>query len=275
MRKVVLFMAVLAIAGVASAAQTYVQWDGSEGDGNWNNALNWTANVVPSAKDLAGVQANPGYKAGFKTQSSAILNSGVVTTDVLVTGGAAGTADLVVSGATVNVSEYITLAAATNDNGYLIMTSGAINTGVQFNNTSFYVTQNGIGTFDMSGGTLTVGLNYPTPAGSFGTLTIAQNATANGTLNLSGGNIYATAMAKGLGIAVVNITDTDGSIWLAGNESGAMQTAVDDGWLVAGPGLSIEILYDDLADVTQVHAIPEPATICLLGLGVLGLIRRK
>jgi hypothetical protein len=280
MRKVVLCMAVmaaLAITSAAPAAQTYTQWNGLALNGLWNDAGNWSVGV-PEMLDSGGVQANPGWKAGFKTQAAIAFSSGVYGCDVLVAGGGAGAADFVISGATINVSEYVTLAAATNDIGYLQITAGALNTGVNYNNTTFYVTQKGTGTLDMSGGTIICGLNYPTPAGTFGNFAITSaDLTGVGTVYLSGtGNIYAANLVRGSGAsALVTIASTTANIWLTGDKTGDAQTAVDDGWLVAGSGLQIAYTYDDLSDVTQIYAIPEPATVCLLGLGLLGLIRRK
>jgi hypothetical protein len=280
MRKVVLcmaVMAVLAITSVAPAATSYCEWRGTAGDGLWTTGGNWSTGVAPNATDSGGVVGSPNYKAGFKQAAGASFSAGTMTTDILVLGGATGNTDLTLSGtATINVSEYITLAANTNDWGTLAMSGGTINTGVQYNNVTFYVTQKGTGILNMSGGTITVGQNYPTPAGTLGNFAMSSaDLTGVSTMSMTGGNVYANNLVKGSGASVSLTIGGSGAFWLIGDRAGEIAGYVDDGWLHAGAGLEIATEYDDFANVTKVFATPEPATVCLLGLGVLGLIRRK
>jgi hypothetical protein len=284
MRKSILVLVLaLALAGNAFAVTTYVQWNGLAGDGDWNNGGNWNGGVTPSAQDLGGVLGNPNYKAGFKTAGNyANLNAaaGTVTTDILVFGGTnTGNLDcLVVDGATLNVSEYITLAAGTTDNGIVTMNSGTISTGVQWTNATFYVSQNGTGTLYMNGGTINCGLPDPAwvgrPANYFANLSMTGSTTTGvGTLDLAGGIIYANDLLKGSGTASLVITG--GSIVLKGDDTAVITGYIDDGWLSTNEGWEIMTSYDDLEDTTTVYAVPEPATVCLLGLGAMALLRRN
>jgi hypothetical protein len=278
---VLVLLLALALASNAFAAQTYVQWTGTAGDGNWNNGGNWNGGIVPNALDFHGTAANPGYKAGFKTAPNyANLSSGIVTTDVLVFGGTnAGNLDcLVVNGATVNVSEYITLAAGTADNGIVTMNSGTISTGVQYTNAPFYVSQSGKGTLYMNGGTINCGMPDPTwegrPANYFANLSMTGSTTTGvGTLNLAGGIIYANDLLKGSGTASLVITG--GSLVLQTDRVAEITSYIDDGWFATEEGWTIMLSYDDLEGTTTVYAVPEPATVCLLGLGAMALLRRN
>jgi len=279
-------MVVMAFASYASAATVYVQWSGLAGGGLWSTPGNWNPAVVPSAQDHWGVIGATDYKAGFKTPGNyATLNSGTVTTDILVFGGAnAGNLDsLVVSGATVNVSQYITLAAGATDNGIVRMSSGTISTGVQHTNATFYVSQLGKGTLYMTGGTINVGLPDPTwpaggtpprPADYSGNLSITgSSGTGTGTLYLDGGTINAKDLLSGTG--TMSIVITDGVLLLknATDLTGKITDWIDGGQIRGGTGY--EAVTEFANGVTKLYAIPEPATVSLLGLGLLSILRRK
>jgi len=280
---VLIFLLALALVSNAFAATVYVQWTGAALDGgNWNTAGNWNPAVVPSAQDHWGIVGATNYKAGFKTPGNyANLSSGTVTTDILVFGGtnASNLDCLVVSGATVNVSEYITLAAGATDNGIVRMNSGTISTGVQYTtNATFYVSQLGKGTLYMNGGTINCGLPDPTwsgrPANYFANLSMtgASGTTGNGTLYLNGGTIYANDLLPGISGTARSLIVKDGTLVLKTDR----RTEISGyAWLTAATGYTLHVDYDDLANLTTVYAIPEPATVCLLGLGLLGILGRK
>jgi hypothetical protein len=277
----------LALVGNAFAAvpQTYIQWNGLAGDGSWNTAGNWNTSVVPSAQDLGGVQGavNGGtfvYKAGFKTPGVyPAFSSGTLTTDVLVAGGTvpANPGGFTVSGATINVSEYITLAANNNDYSLVTINSGTVSTGVQMVNQPFYVSQLGTGKLLMEGGTIYVG-NYQTPATPLFTgnllMTGVTGSTGSGTLDLDGGIIYANDLLPGTSGTFRSLVVKDGTLVLKTDRT--TELAGYSSWLTAAPGYTLHTAYNAGSGTTTVWAtIPEPATICLLGFGVLSLIRRK
>jgi hypothetical protein len=264
-------MVVMTFASYAFAVTTYTQWNGSgAGVGNWNDST-WSVAWPHSATDSGGVMGNPNYKSGFKTNSYPDLSAGTYSTDILVFGGSNATRanNLVLNGATINVSEYITLAAAATDNGVVTVNSGIINTGVNYNNAQFYVTQLGTGVLNMEDGEIHVGLNYSGNLSMTGT-----GVSSVGTLNLDGGVIYANDLLKGSGTA--NLIITDGFLVLNSNRETEIAGYVTAGWLrTTNPGGSVMAAYDLDSGTTTVWATPEPATICMLGLGSLALLRRN
>ena len=267
MKKIITsIMVVMVVSAAASPTTTYVQWTGAAGDGNWMNPGNWNPGIVPSATD----------KVGFKTNSYPTLTSGLYTTGILVFGGTNSSSqnNLVLDGSTINVSEYVTLAASTSDNGVVTINSGTINTGVQTPNANFYVSQLGTGTLYMNGGTITVGLNYPAPAGTLGNFSVTgSSGSGTGTVYLDGGTIYANNLLKGTGTAKFVISGY-GTIILKGDRTDEIAGYIDDGWLTGE--LPILVDYNESADTTTLNVyIPEPATIILFGAAVPLMLRRK
>jgi hypothetical protein len=96
-------------------------------------------------------------------------------------------------------------------------------------------------------------------------------------VNLLGGTIYANdLLMNGAVGGKSNLIINDGFLVLNGDD-----TAAIDGWIGLGairttiPGGSVLSAYDPDSMKTTVWAIPEPATICLLGIGALSLLRRR
>jgi hypothetical protein len=275
MRKVMFiflcFVGVMVFASYALATTTYTQWNGTgAGVGNWNDST-WTVGWAHVATDSGGVMGNPNYKAGFKTNAYPDLSSGTYSCDILVFGGANASRlnNLVLSGATINVSEYVTLAAAATDNGIVTVNGGVLNTGVNYNNGQFYVTQLGNGLLNMNDGIINVGTTYSGNLSMTGT-----GVTSVGTLNLDGGYIYANDLLKGSGTA--NLVITDGMLVLKTNRQTEIAGYVSAGWITTtNLGGTIMTSYDAGRNQTTVWATPEPATVCLLGLGAMALVRRN
>jgi hypothetical protein len=296
MRKVMFivlcFVGVMAFANYASAATAYDQWAGTNGTA-WNaSASNWNCNIpvgshiLPTATDVANVAGSTDYKVGFKTPLSApSMTSGTMYADVLVVGGGSLAAPgfVNVGGTNINVSQYVSLAAGATDWGIMTLTSGVIDTGYTMNNQGFFVSQSGWGKLDMDGGTINVGVTHwngtvapftqDFSKSIFGTFTLAQNTGSTGNAYLDGGVINADSFAVGAGTGHLYITG--GMLVLNGDKTGMINPLIGSVITTTNVGGSIMDVYDAGTGKTTVWATPEPATVCLLGLGAMGLLRRK
>jgi hypothetical protein len=248
------------LAVSAPAAIIYNQWDGSAGTSNWNTATNWALDYVPFSDN-----GTNRIKAGFKTATGPVL--GVETQNAEawqgIIGGADGLGVLTVSGGRLTTGDYIIMGNAATETGTLNMNSGNITT-----TGHFYVGFNGPGTVYMESGTINVG-------NIFG---IAEKAVATsvGRVYLHGGTITATnfqmensgAIATGL-LEIAN----NGKLIVNGNVVSKVNGYIGNS-LITGVGGAVQVVYDSGTNKTSVF-VPEPVTIILLGLGSLGLIRRR
>ena len=285
---VLCFMVMMTFASSAFAVRFYSEWRGPEG-GSWNVAtavnVNWSIMTVPIASVyVAGVRPTDYYQAGFKgfgtlaTVTSPGLTAGAVACDVLSLGGSLG-GRLTINGGTVNVSEYFTMGAAAAERGVLEMKGGALNTGVQSNNSKLFVGQAGKGTVDMTGGIITIG-SYNA---GLNNLFLCQNYVANptvteGLVNLLGGVIYAGDLEMQAGAVTAGkarIVITDGILVLSGNDTGYLAPWLNTAITTTKVGGTVMAAYDLDSGTTTVWATPEPATVCLLGLGAMALLRRN
>jgi hypothetical protein len=169
------------------------------------------------------------------------------------------------------------------------------------------------GVVEINGGTLNIGshlwmargsANTNAPAGvptSYGSLTINTGGVVNvgGMIGLGTGD--AVNQAAGKGVATITVNDGgllvlsnihasgtsvfpgsmfylngSGQIEFSGNFTGVMNDLYIPTY-VTGNGIlgNAVAAYDSGLNKTFVTAIPEPATLALLGLGVLGLLRKK
>ena len=275
MRKVVFgVLVMLAITSTvfAARAQVYSEWRGSV-SGDWTVAANWLNTIVPVVYDTPGVLNPVNFsKAGFKgTYASPDLSGMTVAVDQIVIGGATG-GTLNVANGTINVSEFVNMGNTSPESGVLnIEEGGTVNTGAMVATEGrFIVGKVGTGVLNMNGGTLNM-TSY---------LTIAPDAvaTANGTVNLNAGFIFATdlQMANGV-LGTARMTVKDGFLILtnANDLTGKINGWIDSGWINPADGYEVQTAFEDGVTTVWAQEVPEPATVCLLGLGVLGLIRRK
>jgi len=114
-----------------------------------------------------------------------------------------------------------------------------------------------------------------------GTFDIGRVAGTNGYADISGGTIYANDFrmrpAGGTGTVSLNLSGT-GKIIINGDKTQVVEGPdndlldwIDNGWI------NPEVLYDyDISNPGKTTLyVPEPATVCLLGIGALSLLRRK
>jgi hypothetical protein len=261
-----LILLLLMWVGNASAATVYNQWAGVTDD--WNTASNWATGYVPFIDD--GLSQ---IKAGFKGPETAwpLITSStlpVPEADVITLGGSTPGFLRIDSGA-LNVGQYITMAASSTEDGTFYINGGTISTGLRTSNAHLFVGQQGVGTVQMTGGTVDLigGLGS-------GNLRIAYTATASGNVHLDGGTIYANDLQM-LYAAPGALEIDGGTLVLKGDDEAAVDALISGGLITTTiVGNYVDAVYDG-SEYTTVSSVPEPATICLLGFGVLGLLGKK
>ena len=306
--KHVYLLILLAVAASASAVTTYnTAWRGPAYDPvnntqNWFTASNWQYGVPTIQSDYAtsgkfGVTTYHG--TGSTNYDTDLISCPIIANDD------ARAVEVRVGGQAVTVVNYTT--------AYLQMDSGTLktmnfltlgcNTGAGDRAGIFYMhggtatlggaTADGLDNGSRATGHLYVG-NGNTSAGwgklfmDGGIIDVGGNFTIGN--NLTDGEAYlsgdALIMANGFSMrpnsANVNnpYLDVSGQakIIVNGDVTTNVATYIGNGWLTAEGGESLlQYQYYKSGQFAgkTVIGVPEPATVCLLGLGVLGLIRRK
>lgn len=293
MRKILVLFLMLGVANIASAVGITVAWDGGGGtDNSYTNALNWdNTNHLPTLIDNVSI-----YKPvnGTTTNAVTINTQDAVGLTVRVGGDAWNTAPVgakpaslyIVPGGKLTTAEVFMVGPESTSvrSGKLYMSGGNVVTGsVNPNNAHFYVGY-GFGTIPagqyvegdayISGGQLDI-------AGNF---SIAHNANTIGIVELSGNAIinangFTMKALVGAGTATASLDIRDSAkVVINGDKRSIIDGYIDNGWIktngVAWDDYS-HVFYDAGTNKTTMTLVPEPATMCLLGLGAIGLIRRK
>jgi hypothetical protein len=186
-------------------------------------------------------------------------------------------------------SIYSTTAYVSGGSGFMSVGSDSAATGSAGRNGLFYMNGGDIQALNGQG-SITIGNgNTGSPAnGCYGKMwmtggtieclnfQIGKNAGVEGDVSLSGGTITTNAFAMGVGTALLDITGS-GSLVISGNVTATIDGYIDNGWIKSNGTAWTDytnVSYNAGTNKTTLM-VPEPTTICLLGIGLFGLIRRK
>ena len=265
MRRLLILLLVLGAASMASAITD--SWV-SGGTDDWGTGTNWSLGHVPynGALNATGYADPLNEEAKITCASGAgpVIEVGDVVSAYRVFVAATGNGELTINGGTLLTNGYMTSSYTAGYNAVVNMLSGNVQIGFTGGtNGHWYLGRYGATIFNMSGGNFTI----------MNDLNLGQYASGSGTINLSGGTLTATTLKK-TGTAKINITGS-GKLVFIGDKTAIVKTWSDSGWLKSGTADFLTVGTATFDGVKTTLVVPEPATLCLLGIGALSLIRRK
>lgn len=243
MKHVCLLVAVLMmVAGQSYAVLQYDNFLATGPDGLYTTGSNWNTGVAPDNRD-----GNPELSARIRN------NTGAGHSPCLVTDG-------------MDLSVYKIRVGDGTVNANMTMSGGVLAVTSQENLNDFCVgfsSTSRDAIFEMTAGTVNVA----------GELKINNGLTTGVQVRLYGGVFNAKSYFI-RGTRTDHIDITEGQLVLEGDWTAQVDLDVQEGQIVAYGGAGL-VQRDFDGNVTTVYAVPEPATMVLLGLGGLALVRRK
>ncbi len=202
-----------------NSASAMIFWDDGGPDHLWSTATNWSPDSIPEAIDPVSIDAPDNTHCE-------IIDGIIAECETLRVGNSSFTTNLDISGGSLTAAGAYVGVDNSIGHGILNMSGGLFSTG------TLHIGWSGIGTLNMTGGTIELSDNLVVP-GLRGT----------GTVNLLGGTIYADDLRLTSDTGLMNITT--GTLILDGDDTAALQTFIDDGWLTAYGGRGIvDMDYD-------------------------------
>lgn len=275
---------------------------------DWFTASNWGGAVGVPQNDTA-TQCNGATLYGSAATS---YNSSGATDSIIIANGNAAVGELRVGSNTPNTatvtgvpaaltmnsgtltigSQYSTTAYVSGGSGFMSIGSDSAAAGSAGRNGLFYMNGGDLQALWGQGNIVVGNGNTGNPAnGCFGKMwmtggtieclnfIIGKNAGVTGEVYLSGGTITANTLsmkpAGGSANTILDITG-NGKIILDGDKTATIAQYISNGWLT-GNGNDYDIMfnYNSTTPGKTTIFVPEPTTICLIGLGIFGLIKRK
>ncbi|RLD09537.1 MAG: hypothetical protein DRI44_08285 [Chlamydiae bacterium] len=287
-------LTILTIAIIVSSPCMAVHFDGGAGAGNpnWNAALNWSDDNIPtSATDVQAlivpgygvVVNNPGAQAKYIDVgtwgwdgSLAVASAGTLSIaenlflaqDAGKTGIATNDGQATVTGTVYfQAGEGTLINNGTLTAGGMILgniysgTSTVVNTGTMDIDGWMYLSINGSNSvFNMNSGVVNVTGKLEMPDPGIGHINLHGGVWTNAQIGLNGNGGYTIEVG-------------DGEMYIAGDQTGALDYMISVDLITGEGSLTPYSSYD--GTYTKLAAIPEPAIIGLISILGLALLRRK
>jgi len=275
----------LLLLGVASSAWASTDWMSNAASSDWFTAANWS-NGVPTSTIIVNTRT---YGGNGNPNFQPVISGAAASAHQLDIGGSSQAGTLQVppivgsvtlnSGASLTVTDYIRIGSSSSSNrwGFFYMNGGTLNA----NNYLSVGYGTGVlavkGSMKMIGGTVNV----------VNAFTIGLSANTSGYMDMDGGTInagdFAMKVTASTWTPIVSLDISGGKIVITGDKRIKVAGEKNDlyDWIDAGWIKTNGTAWEDYANVSynagtnKTTIIPEPATLCLLGLGALSLIRRK